>query len=66
MDFGSVSSAQEPVVWAVGYVRNPSIQYTLSGEVTTLQPYYTTQYSNATDVVGIPFVCSATAQPTCA
>ena len=54
VDFGSVSASQEPVVWAVGYVRDPSIKYTLSGDVTTLRPYYTTQYSNATNVVRPP------------
>ncbi|KAH9913165.1 uncharacterized protein B0H18DRAFT_1126524 [Fomitopsis serialis] len=51
VDFGSVSGTQSPVVWTVGYVRDPSIEYTLSGDVTTLRPYYTSQYSNAQDVV---------------
>ena len=56
VDFGSVSATQEPVVWAVGFVRDPSIKYTLSGDVTTLRPYYTTQYSNVTDVVSATIV----------
>ncbi|KAI0727370.1 hypothetical protein C8Q72DRAFT_463133 [Fomitopsis betulina] len=51
VDFGTVSATQEPVVWAVGHVRDPSIQYSLSGDVTSLRPLYTTEYFNITDVV---------------
>ncbi|KZT68281.1 hypothetical protein DAEQUDRAFT_338010 [Daedalea quercina L-15889] len=45
VDLGSVASPSDPVVWAVGYVRDPSINYTLLGQTTYLRPYYTTQYS---------------------
>ncbi|KZT68277.1 hypothetical protein DAEQUDRAFT_337507 [Daedalea quercina L-15889] len=45
INLGSVASPSTPVVWTVGYVRDPSISYTLSGQTTSLRPYYTTQYS---------------------
>ncbi|KAH9920686.1 uncharacterized protein B0H18DRAFT_1213278 [Fomitopsis serialis] len=45
VDFGSVSSLDSPVVWVVGYVRDPSISYNLSGTITSLRPYYTTQFN---------------------
>lgn len=64
VDFGSVSATQEPVVWAVGYVRDPSVEYSLPGGVTTLHPYYTTQYSNVTDVVSIATMCPSIARLT--
>ncbi|TFY64799.1 hypothetical protein EVJ58_g2384 [Rhodofomes roseus] len=51
VDFGSVSATQSPVVWTVGYVRDPSIEYTLLGDASTLRPYYTTQYSSAQDAL---------------
>ncbi|KZT68279.1 hypothetical protein DAEQUDRAFT_337808 [Daedalea quercina L-15889] len=51
VDFGNVSATQSPVVWAVGYARDPSIEYSLEEEVTTLRPYYSTQYSNIEDVI---------------
>ncbi|KAH9924482.1 uncharacterized protein B0H18DRAFT_1211906 [Fomitopsis serialis] len=44
VDLGSVAFVDSPVVWAVGYVRDPSISYTLSGSTASLRPYYTTQY----------------------
>ncbi|KAH9914017.1 uncharacterized protein B0H18DRAFT_151561 [Fomitopsis serialis] len=44
VDLGSVAFVDSPVVWAVGYVRDPSISYTLSGNTESLRPYYTTQY----------------------
>ncbi|KAH9914021.1 uncharacterized protein B0H18DRAFT_887542 [Fomitopsis serialis] len=44
VDLGSVASLESPVVWAVGYVRDPSISYPLLGNTASLRPYYTTQY----------------------
>lgn len=64
VDFGTVSATQEPVVWAVGHVRDPSIQYSLSGDVTSLRPLYTTEYFNITDVVSIHTVCLSVARLT--
>ena len=34
----------EPVVWVVGFVRDPSISYTIVGQTDYLRPYYTTEY----------------------
>ncbi|KZT68278.1 hypothetical protein DAEQUDRAFT_812241 [Daedalea quercina L-15889] len=47
VNLGSVVSSNDPIVWVLGYVRNPSINYTLSGEVATLRPYYTVEYATA-------------------
>ncbi|EPS95243.1 hypothetical protein FOMPIDRAFT_1054403 [Fomitopsis schrenkii] len=45
VDLGSVSSSAEPIVWVVGFVRDPSISYTIGGQTEALRPYYTTKYS---------------------
>ena len=47
VDLGEIESIPSPVTWSVGYVRDPSIQYTTaSGEEQPRRPYYTIQYSN--------------------
>ncbi|KAH9914014.1 uncharacterized protein B0H18DRAFT_887524 [Fomitopsis serialis] len=51
VDLGSVASLDSPVVWTVGYVRDPSISYTLSGNTVSLRPYYTTQYPTTEDAL---------------
>ncbi|KAI0335016.1 DUF1793-domain-containing protein [Cubamyces sp. BRFM 1775] len=44
VDLGT-STTFEPVTWAVGYVRNPSISYTNpQGKVEQLRPYFVTRY----------------------
>ncbi|OCH88863.1 DUF1793-domain-containing protein [Obba rivulosa] len=52
MDLGSISSTSAPVVWTLGYVRDPAIQYvTSSGQVQLRSPYFVTQYSSMADVI---------------
>ncbi|KAI0958924.1 hypothetical protein AcV7_004605 [Taiwanofungus camphoratus] len=52
VDLGTITSTQSPVVWSVGYVRDPVIQYTSStGETQPLSPYYVTQYQNIQDAI---------------
>ncbi|KAH9913166.1 uncharacterized protein B0H18DRAFT_941756 [Fomitopsis serialis] len=51
VDLGSVASLDSPVVWAIGYVRDPSISYALSGNTESLRPYYTTQYPTTEDAL---------------
>ncbi|KAH9830721.1 uncharacterized protein C8Q71DRAFT_319596 [Rhodofomes roseus] len=45
VNLGNVSSVNSHIVWVVGYVRDPNIDYTLSGNTTSLRPYYTTNFS---------------------
>ncbi|KZT10664.1 uncharacterized protein LAESUDRAFT_643335, partial [Laetiporus sulphureus 93-53] len=41
-----------PIVWSIGYVRDPSIEYTTStGETQLRRPYYVTQYSNISELI---------------
>ena len=52
VDLGSISSTQNPVVWALGYIRNPIIKYTTpTGESQLRYPYWVTQYSSVSDLV---------------
>ncbi|KAL7281458.1 hypothetical protein ACG7TL_004773 [Trametes sanguinea] len=45
VDLGTIQSTSAPVTWAVGYVRNPTIQYTTADGITEkLSPYFVTQY----------------------
>jgi len=54
VDLGSIQSTTSPIVWAVGYVRDPSINYTTGkGETQLRSPYYATQYSTIDDVVSM-------------
>ncbi|KAL1944830.1 hypothetical protein VTO73DRAFT_2450 [Trametes versicolor] len=47
VDLGRIKSTQEPVTWAVGYVRDPSIAYTApDGTVRRLRPYFVTKYDS--------------------
>ena len=43
----------EPVVWVVGFVRDPSISYTIGGQTEYLRPYYTTEYNTVEAAVRI-------------
>ena len=47
-DLGTIKDTQAPVVWAVGYITDPAINYTdLSGAPPiSRRLYYRTQYSN--------------------
>ncbi|OCH90332.1 DUF1793-domain-containing protein [Obba rivulosa] len=52
VDLGSISSTSFPVVWAVGYVRDPIVQYmTPSGEKQSHRPYFLTQFSSVADAI---------------
>lgn len=53
VDLGSVSSSAEPIVWVVGFVRDPSISYTIGGQTEALRPYYTTKYSTVESAVRV-------------
>ncbi|CDO69210.1 hypothetical protein BN946_scf185042.g112 [Trametes cinnabarina] len=45
VDLGVIQSTSNPVTWAVGYVRNPTIQYTTADGITQkLSPYFVTKY----------------------
>ncbi|PCH42735.1 hypothetical protein WOLCODRAFT_152776 [Wolfiporia cocos MD-104 SS10] len=52
VDLGLITTTANPVVWALGYVRNPVIQYTTpTGESQLRYPYWATQYSSISDVI---------------
>nr|VWO99943.1 Hypoxanthine-guanine phosphoribosyltransferase [Ganoderma boninense] len=52
VDLGTIQSTASPVIWSVGYVRNPSITYTTpGGAVQQRKPYYMTQYNSVEDVI---------------
>ncbi len=47
VDLGQVQTTPEPVTWAVGYVRSPSIAYTKpDSTVEQLSPYFVTKYGS--------------------
>ncbi|KAI0829800.1 DUF1793-domain-containing protein [Trametes gibbosa] len=51
VDLGQIQSTQEPVTWAVGYVRNPSIAFTAPDfTVHQLSPYFVTKYGTTTNM----------------
>ena len=59
IDLGTITSTIVPVSWAVGYVRNPSVQYTAySGKQQERAPYYVSQYSTIDQVVKLSFPLS--------
>ena len=53
VDLGSVSSSAEPIVWVVGFVRDPSISYTIGGQAESLRPYYTTEFDTVESAVRV-------------
>ena len=55
-DLGTISSSQESVVWAIGLVRDPSINY-MSQE---RHPYFWTKYNYINDAVRSFVVCIST------
>lgn len=50
VDVGSVQSTTQPIIYTIGIVRDPVIQYT-NGEA--LVPYYRIKYDNVNDLVSI-------------
>ena len=52
MDLGTIQSTSEPIVWAVGVVRDPVVQFTnSSGQIEERSSYYWSNYSNIHDAV---------------
>lgn len=52
LDLGTIQNTTEPIVWAVGVVRDPAIQFTnANGQIEERRAYYWTAYSNIRDVV---------------
>ncbi|KAI9067371.1 hypothetical protein FKP32DRAFT_1563883 [Trametes sanguinea] len=50
VDLGNIQSTAYPQTWSIGYVRNPTIQYTNpNGSTQRLSPYFVTQYGNNID-----------------
>ncbi|RPD75338.1 DUF1793-domain-containing protein [Lentinus tigrinus ALCF2SS1-7] len=47
VDFGSIQSTSSPVTWAIGYVRDPVVQFkTTSGATDFRRPYWSTRHSD--------------------
>lgn len=60
-DLGSIQNTSEPVVWAVGVVRDPVVQFTNSNGVTEeRRAYYWSAYSNIHDAVRHRLRCNKT------
>ena len=54
MDLGNIQTTSEPVVWAVGVVRDPVVQFTNSdGQTEAGSAYYWSNYSNIHNVVSL-------------
>ena len=53
-DLGIIQATPDPIVWAVGFVTDPAINYTdLSGASQQRSLFYKTQYSDDTSLVSI-------------
>ncbi|KAI9430131.1 hypothetical protein H4582DRAFT_2104007 [Lactarius indigo] len=51
-NLGTIQETQDPVVWAVGYIADPAINYTdLSGATQQRSLFYKTQYSDDTSLI---------------
>lgn len=54
MDLGNITSTQEPVVWALGSVRNPVISYNGgSGQLQSRVPYFLAEFSTVQNAVSL-------------
>ena len=52
IDLGTIKLTSSPVTWSLGYVRDPSVQYTApSGAIESRRPYYVMQYPNISAAV---------------
>ena len=57
VDWGRIQSTSEPAVWALGLVRNPSIQYkTSSGLIESRFPYFLSAYDSVSAAVGVSYL----------
>ena len=55
VDLGDIQSTSEAIVWAVGVVRDPVVQFTGStGQTEVRSAYYWSNYSTIHDVVCFP------------
>lgn len=53
-DLGTIQSTANPIVWAVGYTRDPALLYTdLSGNAQNRGLYYQANFTNIGDLVGL-------------
>ncbi|KAJ7068407.1 DUF1793-domain-containing protein [Mycena amicta] len=60
-DLGSVTTATVPVLFSVGHVRDPAIQYIVAGgALQSRSSYFFSQFSTAADVIS-SFLCDYTA-----
>ncbi|EIW80656.1 DUF1793-domain-containing protein [Coniophora puteana RWD-64-598 SS2] len=51
-DLGTVSSASDPVIYAIGHVRDPAIQYVTAGNnLQDRSSYFWTKYTSVTDAI---------------
>ncbi|KAI0746013.1 hypothetical protein C8Q76DRAFT_606683 [Earliella scabrosa] len=49
---GQIQTTASPVTWAIGYVRDPTVQYTTSsGETQNRRPFFLTQFSNVNSAI---------------
>lgn len=52
VDLGKIQSIENPVTWAIGFVRDPVINYTsLSGETQLRSPYFRARYATDAEAV---------------
>ncbi|KAI0072439.1 hypothetical protein K474DRAFT_1667817 [Panus rudis PR-1116 ss-1] len=52
VSLGNITSTSDPVTWAIGVIRDPSIQYTLPDNVVQQRsPYYVTSYPTISSAV---------------
>ena len=58
-DLGTIQATTDPVVWAIGYTTDPTVNYSeLSGAPPTPRsPYYKIRYSNDADLASIDSNC---------
>ncbi len=56
-DLGTIQATQDPVVWSIGFVTDPAINYTdPSGASQHRSLFYKSQYSDDTSLVCIRFI----------
>ncbi|KAF9007842.1 hypothetical protein BDQ17DRAFT_1350037 [Cyathus striatus] len=51
VDLGTITQTSDPVVWSLGLVREPVIQYTTSGNIQLRSSYYWSAYNAVDDIV---------------
>jgi hypothetical protein len=51
VDFGQFSKTSEPIVWSIGFVREPAVKYTTVQGFQDRSLYFWTKYSSVTDLI---------------